>query len=393
MSRYFFPEFHDQCLQALTYLHDNFTSFGENTALAATASTGATNELDQWRDVMMGRYQIDMSDDGKLGEGAFCECRMGRVVETGELVAIKVYKPQKVGKSDDTRLKKFARSISVLKKLQAPFERPADAKLWTPELEHVKPSKLFMRLVDYSQDADGEPCFDSDGKLYLVTELAQQSLKDFMANRREQDAPPSKETVRGIAKSVVLVMAGLHAKGLVHLDVKPENLMVFDGCLKLIDVDGCVEIGSQIASGDSSISFSPVYCAPEWAGFVLERKDGSISASPGLDTWSVGCTICELVTMDAILKPWYFRFLQRNRRTGSAKFMEWLTKLEDPPVPRSIKAFDADLDQFVTGCLMVCDKTQRRSCAESLDCPYLAADKVQRTKSSPIKVQAYDDVN
>ena len=41
-----------------------------------------------------------------------------------------------------------------------------------------------------------------------------------------------------MTKAVVFVMAGLHAKGFVHLDLKPENLMVFDGALKLIDVGG-----------------------------------------------------------------------------------------------------------------------------------------------------------
>ncbi len=55
----------------------------------------------------------------------------------------------------------------------------------------------------------------------------------------------------------MLVVAGLHAKGFIHLDLKPENLMLFDGMLKLIDVDGCVRIGTAISVSDSSLSFSP----------------------------------------------------------------------------------------------------------------------------------------
>lgn len=378
-------------MEALTSLIDKtLGKFIEAEDIILTRQDEET-EAEQWKDVM-GKYQMDMSEDGILGQGSFCICRKGRVVETGELVAIKVYKSLRSSSSEST-LKKFKRSVAVLKKLHEPFECPADAKLWNPQLEHVKPGKLFMRLVDYSQDEEGEPCCDTaDGKLYLISELAQQSLKDFVARRRKEDSPPSKETVRCISKSIVLVMAGLHAKGLVHLDIKPENLMVFDGCLKLIDVDGCIEIGSTISCNDPSISFSPVYCAPEWAGFLLGEEGGCISAAPGLDTWSVGCTICELVTLgDAILKPWYIKFVRCNRRQGASQFMQWLMQLEDAPVPKSIMQFDADLAQFVAGCLMVCDKTQRQNCAESLNDPYLALDKLQRTKSSPIKVHVQDD--
>jgi serine/threonine protein kinase len=283
---------------------------------------------------------------------------------------------------------KYKRSIAVLRMLQEPFERPSDPKLWASQLEFVEPSKLFMRLIDYSKDANGEPSYDSaDGKLYVVTELAQQSLKDFVAKRRRASAPPSKETVRIIAKAMILVMAGLHAKGLVHLDIKPENLMVFDGCLKLIDVDGCIEIGTHISLADPSISFSPIYCAPEWAGFLVGDREARIPAAPGLDTWSVGCTICELVMLDAVLKADYLKLTRRHgRHHGAAKFMDWLKRLEEAPVPERITQFDAELAQFITGCLLVCHETERRSCAESLNSPYLAAESIpQRTKSSPIR--------
>lgn len=335
----------------------------------------------------MGKYQIDISKAGLLGEGTSCVCRQGRLVETGGCVAIKVYKPAtNAGAFDaDVCLMKFKRSIAVLQKLQEPFERPQDPKLWTPQLEHVKPSRLFMRLLDYSKDLNGEPSRDaSDGNLYVITELGQQSLKDFMTKKRAEMVSPSKETVRSITKAIVLVMAGLHAKGLVHMDVKPENLMVFDGCLKLIDVDGCVEIGSKVSLQDPSISFSPIYCAPEWATFLLEGQESGIEASAGLDSWSVGCTICELVTLDGLMRPTYAKMAREDRRRGPANFMDWLRGLEEPPLPRAVKQYDDELLQLMTGCLLVCDKSERSSCAETLDSPYLASHKLQRTKTNPL---------
>merc|ERR1719191_1695390 len=106
--------------------------------------------------------------------------------------------------------------------------------------------------------------------MYVVTELASYSLKDYFSLRRTDGRKLSKDSVHDVAKAIILVTAGLHAKGLVHLDLKPENLMLFSGVLKLIDVDGCVRIGTRVSITDSSLSFSPCYCAPEWARFILD---------------------------------------------------------------------------------------------------------------------------
>lgn len=333
---------------------------------------------------------MDMSQDGFLGEGTSCVCWKGRDVESGREVAIKVYKRPKVSFSaEDTCLTQFRRSIAVLQQLQRPFEKPADPKLWTPELANVKPASMFLCLLDYSRNADNEAGYDSiDGKLYVVTELGQYSLKDYIATRRQESSQPSKDTVRIIGRAIIMVMAGLHAKGLVHMDLKPENLMFFDGCLKLIDVDSCVEIGTCISVNDSSISFSPCYCAPEWAGFLIQKDNETcISATPGLDAWSVGCTICELVTLRSILKPAYVQFTKMDRQNAMLFFMNWLTGLEEAPVPRALQQFDFELDQIITRCFLVCEKSERRTCAESLGAPCLQPDKLQRTKSCPLKAQ------
>jgi len=353
-----------------------------------------TTTVGNWKPVLKGKYEMDTSEKGIIGKGSSSICRKGRIVETGVLVAIKVYR---LGDTEQKQaaLTKLERTIEVLQKLQAPFRRPSDSKLWNAQLETVQPAKLFMRLLDYSKDAAGRPGFDNEhGQLYVVTELAQYSLKDFLNERKKVSAPPSKETVRSIAKAIVLVMAGLHAKGFVHLDMKPENLMFFDGCLKLIDVDGCVEIGTRISADDLSISFSPVYCAPEWASFILDKNSRKkdklgICALPGLDTWSVGCTICELVTLDAILVPAYRNWVAQFGRRGEARFMDSLAKMQKAPLPAKVQQFDDELVELMTNCLLVCPKSQRRTCAESLDCPYLQPDKLQRTKSNPIRVQAY----
>ena len=45
-------------------------------------------------------------------------------------------------------------------------------------------------------------------------------------------------------------MAGLHAKAYVHMDMNPENMMMFSGRLKVIDVDGCGRAGTKVSTQD-----------------------------------------------------------------------------------------------------------------------------------------------
>jgi serine/threonine protein kinase len=233
-----------------------------------------------------------------------------------------------------------------------------------------------MLLTDYSKDATGEPSTDpDDGVVYVITELAQYSLKDYLALRREQNRPLPKESVKSITKAVILVVAGLHAKGLAHLDLKPENLMMFNGRLKLIDVDGCVKINTNVSITDSSISFSPCYCAPEWAQFLINESNSGIMVAPALDVWSVGMTICEFVSLNAILKPMYGNFLRNahSHREAGFLFMDWLSNIKKVPLPKQVEKFDADFVDLVSNWLLVCDKATRKSCAQSMSHPYVVS--------------------
>jgi len=325
--------------------------------------------------IVMGKYRMHMGKEDVMGEGTSSICRRGTNIETGDKVAIKFYKDKKSSKASDATMQKFERQISVLKELQEPFVPPSDPKLWTEQLGQVKPSRIFMQLFANSTQSDGRPGQDTaDGVLYVVTELAQYSLKDFLAQRREQSKALSRESVQNISKAIVLAMAGLHAKGFVHLDMKPENLMMFNGRLKVIDVDGCVRAGTKVAISDSSISFSPCYCAPEWARFLINESESTIVANAGLDSWSVGMTLCELVTLDAILKPMYANFLRNahSHREAGFLFMDWLAGLKKPPFPKRIEKADGNYLKLLKDGLLVCNAANRKTCAQCLSSSYLA---------------------
>lgn len=346
----------------------NATAKGEDLAVKTTADGNAR--------IVMKKYTMSLLKPDIMGEGASSICRKGTNTETQEALAIKIYKATvKAGsKQDGVMMLKFRRQIEVLTKLQEPFTKVEDPALWCDALASAKPSSLFMVLTDYSKDASGAPGKDpDDGVVYVITELAQYSLKDYLALRNEQKRSLPKDSVKSITRAVILVVAGLHAKGLAHLDLKPENLMLFNSRLKLIDVDGCVQIGSTVSITDSSISFSPCYCAPEWAVFLISDNSNGILIAPALDVWSVGMTICEFVVLSAVLKPMYGNFLRNahSHREAGFLFMDWLSSTKKVPLPKSIEQHDPELADLLQQWLLVCDKAKRKSCAQALSHPYV----------------------
>jgi serine/threonine protein kinase len=316
----------------------------------------------------LGKFAFADGDKSLLGEGTSSVCYLGSNIETGEAVAIKVYKPYRNG---STTLAKFKRQVSVLQELQRPLEKPADKALWCEELASTDPANLFLKLLDFSKDANGEPAPDVvDGRMYIVTELAQCTLKNMLRQRNHRNAPLSAESVGKIAKEIVLAVAWLHAKGYVHLDIKPENIMMCGGRWKLIDMDGCVRAGSEIKLADNTVSFSPCYCAPEFARLVV--KGGSMRVRPSMDAWSVGLTIAELVNLCPLLRAQYQKISDgKPPKVGSISFLKWLGAVQAMPLPkRPVWSEESLFKDLLCTWLLVPSSDRRRTLAQSLKAPF-----------------------
>ena len=136
----------------------------------------------------------------------------------------------------------------------------------------------ILQIFDYSGD-DAESSF-------IVTEFIDgQTLKQFLANRKL----PVPELAALIVLEVGSALAHAHSFGIIHRDVKPENVMVRkDGAIKLMDFGVAQVVDLERMTVTGQILGSPAYMAPE----VLDGKTLDFRS----DVFSLGVMLYQMAT-------------------------------------------------------------------------------------------------
>jgi len=115
------------------------------------------------------------------------------------------------------------------------------------------------------------------------------NLKRRILAREELGA----EEALGIVRQAAQALAYCHHEGIIHRDVKPENLLLAsDGAVRLIDLALAMEVSggwwSRWARRRAKISGTRPYIAPE----VIQRQ----RLTAATDVYSFGATVYELLT-------------------------------------------------------------------------------------------------
>ena len=136
----------------------------------------------------------------------------------------------------------------------------------------------------YDQGQESGP----DGHhVFLVMELVEgRTLRELLRERGRLGAP---EAI-SIMEPVLSALAAAHRAGLVHRDVKPENILLSDdGVVKVADFGLARAVQSDAAATRTGLMMGTVaYCAPE------QISQGQ--ADPRSDVYSAGVVLFELLT-------------------------------------------------------------------------------------------------
>jgi serine/threonine protein kinase len=174
------------------------------------------------------------------------------------------------------------------------------------------------------------------GAPWLVLErIRGRSLREEIA----MGAPFAPEEVMPLLQGIAAALDHLHARGLAHLDVRPENVIVTpDGEVKLIDFGVAQAAGAVQESADGVALDSVAYLAPEQAC--------GEPVSAATDVFALGCVVFELLTGRT---PFV------SAEEPAARNAAIRARLEQAPVPPSIvrggDALPAWVDDVVLGAL------------------------------------------
>ncbi|MEU9888165.1 protein kinase [Sphaerisporangium sp. NPDC051011] len=119
-----------------------------------------------------------------------------------------------------------------------------------------------------------------DDRPWIVMELLHaRSLEELV----KQQGPLPARRVAEIGHQVLGALRAVHAKGILHRDVKPSNMLVTEDRVVLTD------FGLAALEGDASITQAGIVLGS--AGYIAPERVLGDRASPAADLWSLGATL------------------------------------------------------------------------------------------------------
>lgn len=216
--------------------------------MATTPTDGSAGGASS--DVLNGRYRLLEI----VGEGGMAIVWRAEDMELHRTVAVKVLRSQ--FSSDPEFLERFR------------TEARSAAALNDPGV---------VSVYDVGQD---------ESRHYLVMEYV--PGRDLKALIREESPLPPGRAVE-IAERVASAVAAAHAEGLVHRDIKPQNIVIApDGRIKVADFGIARAIAAVGMTAPGVVMGTVHYLAPEVAG--------GQPATPMSDVYSIGVVLYEMLT-------------------------------------------------------------------------------------------------
>uniref|UniRef100_A0AAY4DNM8 non-specific serine/threonine protein kinase n=1 Tax=Denticeps clupeoides TaxID=299321 RepID=A0AAY4DNM8_9TELE len=147
-------------------------------------------------------------------------------------------------------------------------------------------ARLSMESADDYNFVRAYECFQHKSHTCLVFEMLEQNLYDFL--KQNKFSPLPLRYIRPVLQQVAAALMKLKSLGLIHADLKPENIMLVDPTrqpyrVKVIDFGSASHVSKVVCS---TYLQSRYYRAPE---IIL-----GLPFCEAIDMWSLGCVIAEL---------------------------------------------------------------------------------------------------
>jgi serine/threonine protein kinase len=216
---------------------------------------GDTQEKDEIQRKLEAALSLRYDIERPLGEGGMAFVFLGKDVKHERQVAIKVLKPELAASLGAER---FLREIQITAKLQHPNILP---------------------LYD-----SGE----AEGLLYYIMPfVVGESLSDLIAREKQLGILDAVQITREVAEA----LGYAHSYGLIHRDIKPDNVMMSNGHAIVADFGiarAMSEAGADKLTQTGMAVGTPAYMSPEQAA-------GEADVDGRADIYSLGCVFYEML--------------------------------------------------------------------------------------------------
>ena len=245
----------------------------------------------------------------------------------------------------------------AMKKIDSSEMKDTEKERVQKEVENMKSMTIptFIEFYDYENDNDTQ-------KIYM--EYADQgTLENKIAQMKKDGKDFTTEEIFDYLIDILLALFTLNKKGIVHRDIKSENILLKTENIK--DKNVTIAKLSDLGLGRQIEGVSGAYTTCGTAYYVCpEIAAGEKKYSYNADIWSLGIVLYELITKN---KPWF------DPKMSTSEFFQFVVDNKYPPLPENT---DNHL-KYLVKIMLKKDPERRPNCEDILSLDFMYEKTIQ----------------
>lgn len=225
--------------------------------------------------VLRGMYRIDKY----LSSGGFGNTYVGYNLQFEERIAIKEFFMKGITKRDDNQT-----TVSI--------SNDDNKDSFIEQSKKFKKEAKYLRMLKNPHIVGVHDLFEENGTVYYVMDYIDgENLHERLKRTKK---PLSEEEVWKLLPQILDALKTSHSYGLLHLDLKPGNIMVDkQGNVKLIDFGACKQLDPSkggATANTAAVSYTNGYAPRE------QVEQNYMKFGPWTDIYALGATLYSLLT-------------------------------------------------------------------------------------------------
>ena len=205
----------------------------------------------------------------------------------------------------------------AMKRIDSTDMNEKDKERVQKEVENMKSMNLptFIEFYDFEDDNNNQKIYMEYGD--------QGTLENKIAKYKQEGKNFTNEEIFDYLIDILLALYALNKKGIIHRDIKSENLLLKSE--KIDNKDLTIAKVSDLGLGRQIEGVTGAYTTCGTAYYVCpEIAAGEKKYSYNVDIWSLGIVLYELITKN---KPWF------EPQMSTSEFFQFIVNTKYPPLP------------------------------------------------------------